>query len=62
MNPYESFRRKILERAAVGSGNGHYLAVRVFHLATEYDLPEDHVCEQPIQLAAQRLISLTAWD
>jgi hypothetical protein len=47
---------------AIASYDKGSIHVRTFLLAAEHNIPERHVCEQLLQLADERLISLAAWD
>lgn len=62
MNRYEEFRIGILEQAASATSVNHHIMKTSWGLASQYGIPERHVCEELIQLAASGLISVTAWD
>ena len=62
MNKYESFRRGLLEKAALTSSSNSPIHVTTWGLSGEFDIPESHVREELLRLAKQGLISVVAWD
>src|SRR5215469_6202779 len=62
MNRYEGFRLGILGQAYSATSQNHYIMKSSWGLANQYGIPERHVCEELIRLAASGLISLSAWD
>jgi len=60
MDNYENFRQGILKD--VEKFDSHSRHFRVCILSTDYGIPESHVCEQLIGMAAAHLIHLAAWD
>jgi len=62
MNKYESFRRGLLEKAALTSSSNSPIHLTTWGLFAEFDIPESHVREELIQLANEGFISLVAWD
>jgi hypothetical protein len=62
MNPYESFRRGVLEKAASASRWNGQIIVKPWALSVEYEIPCEHVKEELAQLSDSGLIRLAAWD
>ena len=58
MNAYEDFRYEMLKKVKPDYSTHFKVGV----LTNNYPIPESHICEQLQEMAAARLISLTAWD